>query len=442
MSVSMSLSRRTLLRGLAGGAAVTIGLPPLEAFFDSNGVAYADGTTPRRFGLFYWGNGMHPERWTPATTGPDWEPPEQLVPLAALKREISVVTGMSVLTGNTIPHGSGPAGLLGGAPIVPRGGQEYTFAGPSVDQVIAAEIGGETRFRSLEIGVRPEAGLSFNGPDSQNPPEASPRALFARVFGGGFQAPGAEPRTDPKLRLRRSVLDAVMGDTARLRPRLGASDQRRLDQHLDGVRELEKRIARLEERPVTLAACAVPPEPPAEFSTPSGRPPMAEVSRAMADVMAMALACDQVRVFSNFFSSPVNNLLYPDAAAGHHQLTHDEPGGQPGVNAIVKQIMTELAYFLDALHRVSEGDSTVLDNSVVLCTSDVSFPRTHSLDEYPILLAGSAAGALVKGTHYRSTTNENASKVVLSLLRAMGLRRAEWGSGAGRVTEGLGAIEA
>lgn len=438
----MRLQRRTLLKGMLGGAAVTVGLPPLEAFFDTHGKAYADGTVPKRFGLFYWGNGMHPQRWTPATTGPGWAPPEQLMPLDALKSEITVVTGMAVLTGNVIPHGSGPAGLLGGAPIVPRGGQDYTFAGPSVDQVIAAEIGGETRFRSLEIGVRPEAGLSHNGPDSLNPPEASPHALFTRVFGGGFQAPGAEPRTDPKLRLRRSVLDAVMADTARLRPRLGAADQRRLDQHLDGLRELEKRIARLEERPVTLAACAIPGEPLREYPPVDGRAPLSAISRAMADVMAMALACDQTRVFSNFFSYPVNNVLYPEAAAGHHQLTHDEPGDQPGVNAIVKQIMTELAYFLGKLHEVPEGDGTLLDNCAVLCTSDVSFPRTHSLEDYPILIAGTAAGALVKGTHYRSTTGENASKVILTLLRAMGLRRADWGIDAGRVDQGLGAIEA
>lgn len=437
----MKLNRRTLLRGTVGGALVTVGLPPLEAFFDSHGVAYADGAIPRRFGLYYWGNGIHPERWTPATIGRDWTPPDQLEPLAALRDELTVVTGMSVLTGNVIPHGSGPAGILTGSPAIVRG-QEYTMAGPTVDQVIAQEIGGETRFRSLEVGVRPGPGLSFNGPDSVNPPESSPHALFTRVFGGGFQAPGSEPRVDPKLRLRRSVLDGVMADSARLKQRLGAGDQRRLDQHLDGVRELEKRLARLEESPASLAACAVPPEPALDYPAVDGRQPLSDVSRAIADVLVMALACDQTRVFSSFFSAPINNLLFPGASAGHHQLTHDEPGDQPAVNAIVKQIMVELAYFLEKLRAVQEGDRTLLDNCVVLCTSDVSFPREHRLDEYPVLLAGTASGALQKGLHVRSTTGDNVSKVILTLLRAMGVRRAEWGTEEGRVTEGLGAIEA
>jgi len=439
----VKINRRTLLRGVLGGAAITVGLPPLEAFFDTHGKAYAaDGTVPRRFGIFYWGNGMHPERWTPANEGAGWTPSEQLMPLAALASEITVVTGMMVKTGNSVPHGSGPAGLLTGAPVLNRGTGDFSFNAPTLDQIIANEIGKETRFKSLELGMRPGPGLSFNGQDNRNPPESSPHRLFDRIFGGGFTLPGTDPIIDPKVRLRRSVLDAVMNDSAKLRERLGVRDQRRLDQHLEGVRELERRLARLEERPLTLEACRVPAEPMADYPDIEGRPQMSAINRAHADIMALALACDQTRVFSNFFTFPVNNVLFPMASAGHHQLTHDEPGDQPQVNAIVKQIMTELAYFLGALQAVEEGDGTILDHSVVLCTSDVSFPRTHSIEEYPILLAGSAAGALKKGIHYRSPSSENTSKVSLSLLRAMGLRAAEFGVGGGLTTESLGAIEA
>ena len=166
------------------------------------------------------------------------------------------------------------------------------------------------------------------------------------------------------------------------------------------------------------------------------------ISRAMSDIIAMALACDQTRVIGNYFTYPVNNVLFPSATAGHHQLTHNEPGDQPEVNEIVKFIMGELAYFIGALRGVSEGDGTLLDHSLILCTSDVSFPRTHSIEEYPILLAGTASGAIRKGIHYRSPSSENTSKVILSILRAMGLRRTEFGTEGGHVTESLGAIEA
>jgi hypothetical protein len=247
---------------------------------------------------------------------------------------------------------------------------------------------------------------------------------------------------DPKLRLRRSVLDLVHQDAQRLTQRLGASDRIRLDQHLTGIRELEQRLARLEEDPPDLEACAVPGEPAEEYPDLDGRPQLAAIQRAMADILAMALACDQTRVFSNFFTYPVSNHLFPGMRDGHHRLTHDEGGDQPQVNEIIKQIITELAYFLGALARVQEGDSTLLDHSLILCTTDVSFGRTHSIADYPIILAGSASGAIQKGVHYHSSTGENASKVLLSIVRAMGLRRERFGAQGGEVDTSLGAIEA
>lgn len=438
----MKLHRRTLLRGLMGGAVVGVGLPPLEAFFNTSGTAYASGEgLPKRFGLFFWGNGIHPAKWTPSGEGAGYVLSEQLAALEPVRSKLTVVTGMSVKTGNTTPHWSGPAGFLSGSPV-DSNGDDVTFRAPTIDQVLAQELGQDSRFKSLQIGTVPREGVSFNGPAGRNPPEASPRRFFDRVFGAGYIAPGTEPKLDPKLRLRRSVLDGVKDDADRLKARLGSADRRRLDQHLDGIRELERRISRLEQSPPSLAACAIPAAPNESYPEIDGRPQLSAISRAMADILAMTLACDQTRVFGNYFSYPVNNVLFPGARAGHHQLTHDEPGEQPSVDAIVKMIMGELAYFLGALEKVEEGDGTLLDHSLVLCTSDVSFPRTHSLEEFPILLAGSASGAIKTGIHYRSPSAENTSKVILSVLRAMGLRRTEFGTEGGHVTEGLGAIEA
>jgi len=433
------LDRRTVLRGLLGGAAVTVALPPLEAMLNVNGTAFADGTAlPRRFVLYFWANGMIPDEFTPIGVGEGdaWQLSPELAPLADVKSKLSVVTGMQVKVPNRIPHWSGAAGLLTGIDPIGEEG-DWTWAGPSIDQVFAQEIGGETRFRSLEVGMRSGGGVSFNGPNNRNPSEDSPRAFYDRIFGTGFVAPGEDPIIDPTIGLRRSVLDAVMEQTADLEGRVGTADKQRLDQHLSGIRDLETRLQRMEEDPPNLASCSRPDEPPADDSFTD----LLDKGRLMADLAIMALACDQTRVLSYTFTGPVDNYVYPGIDDGHHQLTHNEIAPQPQVDAIVKQIMGELGGFVGKLDSVVEGDGTLLDNLAMLGTSGLSLGRTHSLDEYPLIVAGGACGFLKQGVHYRSETRENASKVMLSLQRAMGLTRASYGEGDAFTDEWVAEIE-
>lgn len=433
------LDRRTFLRGMLGGAAVTIGLPALNIFLNDNGTAYgAASSFPKRFGLFFWGNGVLPAKWNPAGTGAGYTLSEQLQGLAGVKDLVTVVSGMGVKVPNVEPHGAGAAGILSGAPLLLEG-DHRTFTAPSIDQIIANEVGGYSRFRSLEFGAFPGDGLSYNGPDNKNPPENLPLALFDRVFGGGFTI-GPPGVPDPKLALRQSVLDAVQEDVAALEKRLGQADKERLDQHLSGLRDLEKRIVYLYENPPNLAACAIPAQPLASYPDVNGRPQISAINRAFIDVLVMILACDQTRVFSNFMTSPVNNLLWPSAPSGHHQLTHDEAGDQPQVNAIVKQIVAEYAYLVEKLQGVPEGAGTLLDNCLVLGTTDCSLGRTHSLDDFPILLAGSAGGVIKQGIHYRSTSSENASKLLLTIVQAFDIPAASFGAKEGLATSDLGAI--
>lgn len=437
------IDRRQLLRGMLGGAAISVGLPPLEAFFNANGTAYAaTGDLPTRFGLFFWGNGNLPPRWTPKTTGPGWQPGETLTPLADLVDQISVITGCNVEVPNDGPHSAGPSGFLSGERLVVRI-EGSTHPAPTVDQVIARAIGDQTRFASLEVGAQPNAkAMSFNGPDNTNPAETSPHRLFERIFGGGFTAPGETRVIDPRLALRRSVLDAVLDQGKALERRLGATDRQRLAQHFEGIRGLERRLATLEADPPDLEACVRPGAPPMDFAADGeGRYPILEVNTAICDLVAMALACDQTRVFSHVFTEPVSNVLFPGASAGHHQLTHDEPGDQPEVAAILLQVMEAFGYLVRALRAVPEGDGTLLDNCAILGTTDVSFGRDHSLQDYPILLAGGAGGALRPGIHYASPSGENAGKVMFSVLRALGVRLSAWGVGSAEVTTGLPAIE-
>jgi hypothetical protein len=436
------MDRRTLLRGMLGGAAVAIGLPALDIFVNEPGTAYADGSGfPKRFGIFFFGNGLIRD-WAPApgrmvgTNTFEWEATELLEPLAPVKQHLTVVSGTKVLTTNTNPHGSGPAGLFAGADLV-----DGTFVGPSVDQRIAQAIGA-TRFRSLQVGVQPSDFChSMTGPAMVNPPETNPFRLFERIFGTGFRLPGEMGTIDPRIGLRRSVLDAVGDQAQRLRARVGTVDRARLDQHFEGIRELEMQLARLEEDPPVLDACARPPMPEADYPDLEGRPQLQRKSRAICDLVVMAMACDQTRVFFDAFSQPVNNMLFLDVESGHHQLTHDEPDPQPEHRRIVRFTMGEFAYLVERMASVTEGAGTLLDHSAVLCTTDCSFGRTHEIGDYPMIIAGGADGALRPGVHYRSTSNENASKVMLTLMRAMDVRADEYGFDEARTSDGLGAIE-
>jgi hypothetical protein len=439
--MSTRIHRRTVLRGLLGGAAVALGLPTFELFLNRHGEALASGDAfPKRFGVWFWGNGIgpNPANWIPKGTGADWSLSPIMAPLAPVKDEITVVSGLKVYTPNVEPHGVGPCGVLTGGRA-----KDGVWASRTIDQVIADQISSDTVNRSLEISVdRVDSTPSRSEPGKSNPPETSPAALFNTLFGPTFHQPGDMTAPDPKLGLRQSVLDAVGEDAKALRGRLGKGDQARLDEHMDNVRSLEQKIAKLEAAPPVLDACKKPGEPLPDYPDIEGRPQLSAVSRVMSDMLAMSLACDQQRVFTFQFSHSVNNLLFTNAPSGHHQLTHDELGDQPIVQDILHQILAEAAYFIQALKNIKEGNSTLLDHCGVLFMTDCSNGKSHAVDEYPLFLAGTANAALQKGLHYRAPVGENASKLGLTLLHAFDVAATSFGSDEGYVTQGLPAIEA
>lgn len=435
------MNRRTVLRGMLSGGAVALALPWLESlggFGRGTARANAGSGFPLRFGMFHWGNGNNPDRWTPIGegVGDAWQLSEQLAPLAAHKDKLAVVTGLSVKLPNIIPHGSGAAGLLSGTRF-----DNETFGGPSIDQIIAEAIGGETLFRSLQTAGSDTLGISYSGPNLLNPAESSPFALYERLFGATFVEPGGEAIVDPSLGLRQSVLDGVNADLVRLQARLSTADRTRLEQHLDGVRDLESRLTRLIEDPPSFASCTRPAEPLTEYPDIDGRPQVSARSRAIADLLAMALACDQTRVFAHFLTEPVADVLFPGATKGHHSLTHDEGGDQPQCNEITIQCIAEYGYLLDALRAIPEGDETLLDHCAVLCCSEISLGQTHSLDEMPLLVAGGACGTLAVDTHIRAAGQESASELMLTLIRAMGVGQASFGVDEAYTDRGFSAIE-
>ncbi len=435
----MAMSRRMLLRGSVAGLGVTMGLPVLEAMLDSSGTALAHGgAIPTRFGVWFWGNGTILSEWIPDTVGPDWTAPRLLQPFAAagVQSSVRVLTGLGVPFDDPAVHDIGRAAVLSGTWDPAAQPADYAGAptGPSVDQIAADHIGGETIYRSLEIGVS-TAGNGAGAVDAKSvswvdplnvlPAEFSPSMLFHRLFVDGYGG-------DELLRQTRlSVLDAVAQDAEALRTKLGAADAQRLEAHLDGVRALEIKVG------ATPPDCTIPTNPGDPIHPSPGVEPLAERAEAMADLLVMALACDLTRVFDYRFSAVRADTVFTDVGAtlGMHPSTHD--GSLQNVVAdAVQYTMAQMAYLLDRLAKTPEGDGTLLDHCVVLGTSEVAEGVTHGLENIPMLLAGGGSGRLAPGAH-TSFAGQSTSRALLTALQAAGVEVDSVGAGLGLATESL-----
>jgi hypothetical protein len=442
------LSRRTLLKGL--GAAVA--LPTLEAMLNTHGTAYAaGGLIPKRFATFFFGNGVVLDRWRPSGTGPSWQLSPALAPLSAVKDYVNVITGYKVMTPDVRAHHNGAAGILSGYPFIeiPAGTANYAskFGGPSIDQVAAGRIAQGTAFPSIEIAVSKRIVMgegptlryiSHKGPDRPMSPEFNPAALFTRLFGNFTPV----DNTDPRNSLRTSVLDAVREDTRRLQQRLGSADRARLDAHLTNISELRQRILAL---PPEITGACVRPDPVTQTNRDAdGNEPLEAVSRAMSDLLVMAWACDLSRVASYMFSGGVGATVFHmlGQTQGSHDLTHDS-SKQSQVHDSVVWTMRQFAYLLQRLKATPEATGNLLDNSCLLFTSDVSDGLSHSVTDYPILVAGRAGGYLkYPGIHIRSSSAQNTSDVLLTCLRAVGTGVTSVGAAQGLSTTECAALKA
>jgi hypothetical protein len=479
MTSKHTLSRRTLLRGAACGVGAAVGLPILDAMLNDKGDALAAGAPlPKRFGEFYWGNGVITKFWIPAATGAAWQLTPLLMPFVNVKDYLSIVTGTVVyiqyaVTGHMGSLQSITSGVVG----TPQGGLNYAYAGKTMDQLIADQIGTTTRFRSLHLGVASTdtsdadfgalaKSISHNGPNSPNLPEYDPVALYDRVFGAGFQTGpgtggmGGTSVSSVTLATRKSVLDLVVGDTKALQLRLGATDKARLDQHLQGVLDLEKQL--MTTMPTTMmAGCTMPTRPTSSYAAIDNEQIQWEpLNAAMTDLLVFALACDQTRVFTYRFSPCNDFTIYPgfptfkidptttNTGTSMHGFTHQEGGDQPNVQKCVTFSMSKFATLLERLLALPEGAGTLLDNCAILGFTECSEGRTHNAQNQPgipMIVAGRAGGALVHpGIHYQSPpkgdlasegNGRNVSVVPLTLMQAMGTGITSFGAGAGLATK-------
>lgn len=437
------ISRRTLLRGMLGGAAVSLGLPLLECFLNGNGTALAEGAPlPLRFGTWFWGCGMNPDRWVPSEEGDTFTLPPELEALADVRAHVNVLSGFNVVLDGrpNLPHWTGVMATLSGA--VPS--VEPEVPAPTLDVLISERLGSATRFRSLELACTGVPGQSYSRASQSivNASTVSPLELYTRLFGPEFVAPGGGGAPDPRTLLRQSLLSVVREDAQRIEARLGSHDRQRLDQYFTSLRQLENQIER-SLNPPDLAACRKP-------GAPAGEQLGTDLAQAtsthalLTELLVFALLCDQTRVFNMLFSWGTSELRHPGAETAHHQYTHDELvdpllGYQPQATSFVHASMEAWAGFVERLATTPEGDGSLLDHCLILAHSESSFAKSHQVTALPVMLAGRAGGRLKTGLHVRGN-GEPVTRIGLTVQQVMGLPVGTWGTGSLQVSQPVGAV--
>lgn len=399
------ISRRSLLKGLtASGAPIVVGLPPLVSMFNSVGTAYAapENQAKReiesRFVLWFNGNGIPERYWIPSEEGTGYRMTPCLSPLAPFRKNIHVLSGVDNAAANGMGNGhtNSMSGLMTGTDFTGRGP-----SGPSVDQVIAAKLGHDSRFRSLQIGVAQESfgesmqrNMSWAGYERALPPEMIPHRLFDRLFG---------EREEGWVNRKRSILDTVSQDAVVLKKKLPTDDQIRVDEHLAGIRDLERSIARL------------PPEyrrvDPPDFDGDMKDWP--RIAKLQSDLLAQALVTRQTRVASYMLTKCQSISRFPwlgYTSARHHDYTHAEgkTAGADGVEGqrvlrdICKWHVEEFAYLVGKLQSVPEGDGSVFDNTTLVFLHEHAEANPHKNSGLAMIVAGGSK-KLASGAHTRIT---------------------------------------
>ena len=430
----VAMGRRSVLRGILQGGALSVSLPFLDCLLNTNGTALAatGRPLPTRFGTWFWGCGMDPSIFVPKEVGTNFALPEQLAPLKAIQQHMNVFTNFRVLTDGSpnLCHYTGWVGLRCGT--APTGRSD--LPDESLDCTIGDVIGTGSRFRQLNFAAtgNPRDSYSFRNANAINPPEISALEVYQKIFGPDFQDPNSPTFTpDAKTMVRKSVLSGVLDGSKDLRKNLGAVDMARLDQYFTSIRELEGRLELQLQKPPPAPQCVRPTGAPKEIPVGIDAALVAQRHNAMTDLLVMALACNQTKVFNMVYSDSASNVTRTGYDKSHHAATHEEPvdpklGYQPHNAWFVGEAMKSLAYFLTALAKQPEGDGSLLDHMLVYAHSDQEVAKVHSLDGIPMITAGSASGLFKTGMHIDGK-GEAGTQVGYTIQRVMGVPIASWG---------------
>ena len=441
-----ALPRRTVLRGLGA----TLALPLLDGMVPALTALSQTAAQPvRRFGVVYLPNGVVIDQWTPTLDGTAYELSPILQPLTPFRDRLLVLSGLSQNTNGLTArsgavHGRCATKFLTGAIPRPFGQEGNDFrADVSLDQLLARALGRDTQLGSLELSL--ESGdkgagtcdggysctyshtIAWRGPTTPLPMEHDPRVVFERLFGDGGSTDPAVRRA--RLATNRSLLDSVTEKVRDLRRGLGPSDAGKLDEYVDAVRDVERRIQTAEaqghrELPVIDQPAGVP-------ST------FAEHARLMFDLQVLAYQSDLTRVITFMVGREFSSRTYPEIGApgGHHPLSHEHsPASQEQLVRINVHHAEQFAYYLDRLQATPDGDGSLLDHVILYYGAGMA-EGDHQPWNLPLVLAGGGTGRLAGGRHIRyagDTSGARASSSAeggtplanlhLSVLEKLGMR--------------------
>lgn len=421
------ISRRTMLRG-AGAA---LALPWLEAMMPRK--ASAAQAYPVRMGVLFMPNGAFPETWTPKTEGRDFDLSPALEPLGKMKDNTLVFTNLWNQASNTGDgHYVKTAGLLTSETINKTVGVDINSNGISVDQLMAKHSGKQTPLPSLELGTEPVrtgvdavvgytrvygAHIAWRTPTSPLAKEINPRLVFERLFKATHQGPESAKQDVP-------LLDLVLDDANKLRKQLGVSDKHRMDEYLHSVRSLEERIERASnpEENHWEPLSDINPDDKPDDGIPAKH---ADHCRLMIDMMIMAFQTDTTRVSTFMFGNSVSNQNFSfldGVDSGHHSVSHHqkEEKNLSQYQLICKWHVAQFTYMLERMSQIQEGDSTLMDNSMILFASDLNDGDRHSPHNLPLLLGGRGGGRIDSGKHLVYEKDTPLSNLYVSMLDAFG----------------------
>lgn len=450
-TLGKGLSRRALLRGLGGSV---VALPFLDAMIGTGRRAYAQTATfPKRIVIWYTPNGTVPKNFWPSAPGAlaDTGLSPILEPLADHRDDLLILGGLDLLSSNEGPgdaHQKGTGTCLTGVPLqdgdfLGDAGASAGWAdGISLDQHIANAVGGDTVFRSLELGVMVQGSsvrsrMSYRGPAQPLPPENNPYSLYRRLFGD----PTLSPADIERQNLRRQlVLDSISEDYARLRGKLGGDDRYKVENHLGALQSIEERLSKSQLK-LGGACQRYEQGTPIPAETVANMP---DIGALQMDLMAQAFACDLTRVASIMWSQSTASHLYKwvddEIREGHHLLAHkgDQDTVKVAQNTAINRWHAEqLNYFVNKLKSIPEGDGTVFDNTVIFWTNEQSKGNVHDRSNMPYLLIGSAGGYFQTGQYVAQPSQTPHNRLLVSLMNAMGVEGERFGGeayGSGAVT--------
>jgi hypothetical protein len=393
-------------------------------------------------------NGIHMPAWTPAADGAGFALPATLTPLTPFRDSITVLTGLTQHNADALGDGAGDharsaSTWLTGCHIKKTAGSDIQ-SGISVDQIMAQEIGAATPFPSLEIGCERGAvagecdsgyscayssTIAWQSPETPVAKEVNPRAVFDRLFAGDDPTETAQNRAR-RAQYNQSILDFVSDDAARLQKSLGSRDKEKLDEYFTGVRQIERRLARVQNLKTNQSVAAL--RPPAGIPDDYG-----DHLRSMGDMVALAFQTDMTRVVTFMFANEASNRPFTEIniPEGHHDLSHH--GGSLEKQAKLQKInefqIQQVAYLLGKLKSTEEPEGNLLDNSMIVFGGGISDGDMHNHDNLPILVAGNGGGTFATGRHVTYTDGTPLTNLFLFMLDRVGVREDRIGDSTGRL---------